>query len=208
MNQTFGDIMKTIFGDIKNILIVVLVVILIFMKSCSGSGGGNGTTITTPGIVRTNTVMTYDTIIKEIPKYIPKLVTKIVREIDSIIIIQPIDTAAILEDYFATYVYNDIQSFDSLKLEITDSVSQNKIVARTIKYDIIYPTLTITQTKFIKQHEFFVGLGMAGRTTQFNYLGAHFLWKTKWKPAFGIGVGLDNEFKVILSAQMLWKIGK
>ena len=206
MNQTFGDIMKTIFGDIKNILIVVLVVILIFMKSCGGSGGVR--TITTPGIVRTNTVMTYDTIIKEIPKYIPKLVTKIVREIDSVIIIQPIDTTAILEDYFATYVYNDIQSFDSLKLEITDSVSQNKIVARTIKYDIIYPTLTITQTKFIKQHEFFVGLGMAGRTTQFNYLGAHFLWKTKWKPAFGIGVGLDNEFKVILSAQVLWKIGK
>ena len=166
MNKTFGDIMKAIFGDIKNILIVVLVVILIFMKSCGGGGGIR--TVTTPGIVRTNTVMTYDTIIKEIPKYIPKLVTKIVREVDSIIITQPIDTSAILEDYFATYVYTDIQSFDSLKLQITDSVSQNKIVARTIKYDIIYPTLTITQTKFIKQHEFFVGLGLAGRTTQFN----------------------------------------
>ena len=99
MNKTFGDIMKAIFGDIKNILIVVLVVMFIFMKSC---GGGNIRTVTTPGIVRTNTVMTYDTIIKEIPKYIPKLVTKIVREIDSIIIIQPIDTSAILEDYFAT----------------------------------------------------------------------------------------------------------
>jgi hypothetical protein len=197
--------MKQLFGDIRNLLIVVLIVIVIFMKSC---GGGGVRTVTTPGIVRTNTVMTYDTIIKEIPKYIPKLITKIVREIDSVIIIQPIDTSAILEDYFATYVYNDIQSFDSLNLEITDSVSQNKIVARTIKYDIIYPTLTITQTKFIKQHEFFVGLGMAGRTTQFNYLGAHALWKTKWKPAFGIGVGLDNEFKVILSAQILWKIGK
>jgi hypothetical protein len=206
MNKTFGDIMKAIFGDIKNILIVVLVVILIFMKSCGGGGGIR--TVTTPGIVRTNTVMTYDTIIKEIPKYIPKLVTKIVREVDSIIITQPIDTSAILEDYFATYVYTDIQSFDSLKLQITDSVSQNKIVARTIKYDIIYPTLTITQTKFIKQHEFFVGLGLAGRTTQFNYLGAHVLWKTKWKPAIAIGVGLDNEFKVILSTQILWKIGK
>jgi hypothetical protein len=184
MNKTFGDIMKAIFGDIKNILIVVLVVILIFMKSCGGGGGIR--TVTTPGIVRTNTVMTYDTII----------------------ITQPIDTSAILEDYFATYVYTDIQSFDSLKLQITDSVSQNKIVARTIKYDIIYPTLTITQTKFIKQHEFFVGLGLAGRTTQFNYLGAHVLWKTKWKPAIAIGVGLDNEFKVILSTQILWKIGK
>lgn len=49
-------------------------------------------------------------------------------------ITQPVDTAAILEDYFATRVYQDSTKLRNGKVYITDSVSKNQIIAR--KWDV------------------------------------------------------------------------
>ena len=200
--------------NIKDITILVLVIIIIFLRSCSGDGE-----ITEP-IVITKTEIKYDTITNEITNYVPKLVTRILRktdtvnqinivkETDTITLQQPVDTAAILEDYFASYVYSDIQNFDSIKFEITDTVSQNKIVSRSIEYTLLYPTITITNTHYINRREFYLGVGFAGSTQRLSFAGLQFNYKDKKRNLFGIGFGIDSDIQPVLSAQFLWRLGK
>jgi len=191
---------KKYFGDIKTLLIVVLGVIIFLMRSCQG-----GSDITEPKVI-VKTEVKFDTITKEIPKYIPKVVTRIVNTIDTVTL--DVDTAQILQDYFATYVYTDFQELDSLKLQITDSVSQNKILNRSIKYDLIYPTRTITRTEYINQREFYYGVGIGGKSDQLNYVGGELMMRNKKGQAYSLGLGVNQDFQPILTGRYLWKIGK
>jgi hypothetical protein len=202
--------------NIKDITILILVVIIIFLRSCSGDGE-----IKEP-IVITKTEIKYDTITNKITNYVPKLVTRIVRKTDTVREIsvikqtdtvtltlpQNIDTAAILEDYFSTYVYSDVQDFDSIKFEITDTISQNKIVSRSIEYSLLYPTVTITNTHYINRREFYLGIGFAGSTQRLSFAGLQFNYKDKKRNLFGIGFGIDSDIQPVLSAQFLWRLGK
>jgi hypothetical protein len=197
--------MKKYFGDIRNLIILVLIVVILLLRQCSGDGGE--ITPSEPTII-TKVETKYDTITKEVTKYVPKIVTRIKTEIDTITLTQDIDTLSILEDYFAKYVYEDFQQLDSLNLTIKDTISQNKILSRKIFYDLIYPTTTVTETKYINQREFYVGFGLNGTSKQFNYIGGSILYRTKKKQAFGLGIGLNDQFQPILSTQFLWKLGK
>ena len=197
--------MKKYFGDIRNLIILVLIVVILLLRQCSGDGGE--ITPSEPTII-TKVETKYDTITKEVTKYVPKIVTRIKTEIDTITLTQDIDTLSILEDYFAKYVYEDFQQLDSLNLTIKDTISQNKILSRKIFYDLIYPTTTVTETKYINQREFYVGFGLNGTSKQFNYIGGSILYRTKKKQAFGLGIGLNDQFQTILSTQFLWKLGK
>ena len=197
--------MEKYFGNFKNLIILVLIIVIIFLRQCSGDGGE--ITPSEPTII-TKVETKYDTITKEVTKYVPKIVTKIKTEIDTIRLTQKIDTVAILEDYFAKYVYEDFQQLDSLNLTIRDTISQNKILSRKIFYDLIYPTTTVTETKYINQREFYVGFGLNGTSTQFNYIGGSILYRTRKKQMFGIGLGLNDQFQPIISTQFLWKLGK
>ena len=179
--------------------------------------GGNE--ITEPTVI-TETEIRYDTITNEITEYVPKLVTRILRktdtvkqtqfitQTDTVSVPQKIDTNAILDDYFASYVYSDIQNLDSIKLEIQDTISENKIVSRSIKYSILYPTITITNTKYINRHEFYLGVGFAGSTQRLSFAGLQFNYKDKKRNLFGIGFGIDSDIQPVLSAQCLWRLGK
>ena len=161
--------MEKYIGNFKNLIILVLIIVIIFLRQCSGTGGVDNTP-SEPTII-TNVETKYDTITKEVTKYVPKIVTRIKTEIDTIRLTQKIDTLSILEDYFAKYVYEDFQQLDSLNLTIRDTISQNKILSRKIFYDLIYPTTTVTETKYINQREFYVGFGLNGTSKQFNYIG-------------------------------------
>lgn len=196
--------MKKTFGDIRNVIILVLIIVILLLRQCSGGGE---ITPTEPTII-TKTEVRYDTITKEVPKYIPKIVTRIERNIDTLLIAQNVDTLSILKDYFAKYVYVDVQTLDSLNLVITDTLTENRILARSIKYDLIYPTVTVTETKYINPREFYIGFGLNGNTTQFNYVGAQLLYRSRKKQAFGLGIGINENLQPILSTQFLWKLGK
>ena len=196
--------MRNLFGDIKNVIIIVLIVVIVLLRQCSGGGE---ITPTEPTII-TKTEVRYDTITKEVPKYIPKIVTRIERDIDTLLIAQNVDTLSILKDYFAKYVYVDVQTLDSLNLVITDTLTENRILARSIKYDLIYPTVTNTETKYINAREFYFGFGLNGTNSQLNYVGAQLLYRSRKKQAFGLGVGINQNFEPILSTQFLWKLGK
>lgn len=196
--------MRNLFGDIKNVIIIVLIAVIVLLRQCSGGGE---ITPTEPTVI-TSTKIKYDTIVKEVPTYIPQVVTKIETNIDTLLVERDVDTLSILKDYFSKYVYTDVQKLDSLNLEIIDTISQNRILARHIKYDLIYPTVTNTETKYINAREFYFGFGLNGTKSQLNYVGAQLLYRSKKKQAFGLGVGINENFEPILSTQFLWKIGK
>lgn len=194
--------MKKYFKNLQTLLIVVLVVIVLLMRNCSGDP------VPVDPVIITKIETQYDTITKEVPVYVPKYVQKIEYVHDTVIQRQPIDTVAILKDYFATYVYEDKQKLDSLNLTIKDSITQNKIVSRSIEYDLIYPTTTITKEIYLNNREFYWGIDLKGRTDQLNYLGGSILYKTKKKQMYSVGIGVNQSFEPVISGGLYWKIGK
>ena len=193
------NFLKKVFNNIQSVLIIVLVIALI-IKSCGGK-------IPKPKVI-THTETEYITVEKTIPKYVPKWKTRIdtVVETDSFFI--DVDTLAILTDYYAKYYYNDIQDFDSFKLTILDTVTQNMITGRQIKYTLRYPKTTITEKIYINKREVYVGLGGVGNSTQLNYVGGELLYKTKNYKIYGFGGGINQNLQPVISARIYWKIGK
>ena len=115
----------------------------------------------------------------------------------------------ILKDYYTKYFYTDTLDLDSLgNIIIKDTISRNSIVFRQITPNLLLPTTTITRDSLISKHEFYVGIGLAGNQTQFNYIGGELLFRSKRKKVYGIGLGLNQTLEPVISARMLWKLGK
>ena len=198
--------MEKYFGNFKNLIILVLIIVIIFLRQCSGDGVEN--TPSEPTII-TKVETKYDTITIDKKVYVPKWKTKIVTQVDSILVNTPIDTLEVLKEYYAKNVFVDKIELDSLGfVTITDTIWMNTLFNRQVNSDIIIPTTTVTQTKYINQREFYVGFGLNGTSKQFNYVGGSLLYRTKKKQAFGLGIGLNDEFQPIISTQFLWKLGK
>jgi len=183
------------------IIIVVLVIILLLQK-CGGD-------IAKPTPPSTDTVRTTDTsyitLTKEVPTYIPKWRTKVEYVHDTTIVI---DTAYVIGDYYSTYYYQDSLIADSLHVYINDSITQNKIKLRDIKYKITIPVISNTLTIIQRKNEFYAGVGLVGSQNGINYFGPELLLRTKKKSVYGIGVGIDGNLKPNLSLRTFWKIGK
>jgi hypothetical protein len=192
--------MKKYFKNIQSLLIVVLVVVIFLMRQCSGP-----VTPTEPQIIR-DTIIEYVTIEKEYPVYVPKI--KYVTKVDIDTFTTPIDTSAILADYYAIRTYEDTQVLDSLDLTITDTVSQNQILGRKIAYNFTYPRTTIKETIYLNKRELYFGVGVTGNLDQLQYLGGEMVFKNKKRQAYGLGVGVDQNLVPVVSARMYWKLGK
>ena len=197
--------MKDFFKNIQNLLIVVLVIFLLFQKGCSF----NSDMVEPKVITKVETKWDTITVNKEI--YVPKWKTKIITKYknDTIVINTPIDTLEILKDYYSKNVYIDEIILDSLGVvTITDTITQNTILSRSVVSNILIPTTTITSDIYVNSRELYWGLNIAGRSSQINYLGGGLLYKSKNKNIYGLGVGVNENFQPILSASYYMKIGK
>ena len=178
---------------IEYIIIVLLVAALLLQWTCSGSK--------VEGVTTTTTEIKWDTIKTEVPKYVPQWSTR--TEIDIDTFTTPIDTLAILTDYYAIYSYSDTVGTDSVQIVIHDTVSTNKIVSRSIKYNIMYPTITITKETVINKPQFFYGIGLGTKS-----IGPEVLYKSKKNHAYGLGIGVNSDLQPNFSFRMYWSIGK
>ena len=192
--------MKVWFKNIQSLLIVVLVVIIFLMRGCSSTPAS-----TEPRIER-DTVTEYITIEKESIVYRPKI--KYITKVDIDTFLTPVDTLAILADYYAVRTYEDTQVLDSLNITITDTVSQNQILGRQIAYNFTYPRKTITETVYINQRELYFGLRGIGNMDQVSYLGGEMLFRNKKKQIYSFGAGVDQNLVPVISLSMYWKLGK
>ena len=192
--------MKPYFKNIQTLLIVVLLVLLWLQRSCSSSPE-----ITEPKVITTVEVR-YDTVetIKE--TYVPKYITRIETVIDTFT--TPIDTVNILKNYYAKYFYSDTLKIDTLGYAvINDTITQNTILARDIRTNVLIPTTTITKEIYLNNREFYWGLGLQGKKDQLNYLGGELLYRNKKYQVYGLGVGVNENLQPVISGRLYWKIG-
>jgi hypothetical protein len=129
---------------IEYIIITLLVVVIFLQRQCSSPGE-----VTEKITVETK----YDTIEKETPVYVPKWNTRTEANIDTFL--TPVDSLAILKEFFTLYNYIDTVGTDSVQIVINDSVMTNKIIARQVNYKVIYPTITITKEKTVNNTQYY-----------------------------------------------------
>lgn len=130
-----------------------VLIVFFCMKSCDGENNNY--------IEKTDTIFsiyTKDTIVyREKIKYIPQLITVIEHDT----ILQFVDTAKILKEYFSTKVYVD-SIIDSLLLVIvTDTISENEIKNRS--YSVRQTIRVIENEKIVdrtKTQKFNIGAGI------------------------------------------------
>jgi hypothetical protein len=182
------------------LIIVTLIIVILLQKSC---GGGKVTVPENDTITVTDT--SYVTVTKYVPTYVPKWNVKVKYVHDTT---KLIDTAYVVGDYYSTYFYTDSLISDTLHLYINDSITQNKIQSRSLKYTLKLPTVTITNTVIKSKNEFYAGLGLVGSKTGINFFGPELLLRTKKKSVYGLGVGINGSFEPQLSLRTYWKIGK
>lgn len=182
------------------LIIVTLIIVILLQKSC---GGGKVTVPENDTITVTDT--SYATIIEYVPTYVPKWNTKIKYIHDTTI---KIDTSYVIGDYYSTYYYEDSLKTDTLNFHIGDSITQNKIKVRNIKYTLKFPTVTVTNTVIKNKNEFYIGFGLVGSKTGINFFGPELILRTKKKQVYGLGIGVDGNLQPNLSLRTYWKIGK
>ena len=192
--------MKKYLNSLQTVLILILALIILLQSQCSRKDPVEPEVIVT---IETK----WDTVEVEKISYVPKWRTKVITEYDTIP--RDIDTVEILKDYYARYYYTDTLTLDTLGyLVLNDTITKNNILSRSFTSQIQIPTTTITKEIYLNKREFYWGLGVHGRPDQLNYVGGEFMYRTKNKQVYGLGVGLNQDLQSVFGGRMFWKIGK
>jgi hypothetical protein len=200
--------LKSLFKNFQSLIIIGLIIVIFLLRECRGEKSPLPAEPVT--IVKIETK--YDTIVETVPTYIPKYKTRVkwktktVHDTVEIHDTIPVDTVSVLEEYFATYAYTDTLKKDSVTFIINDTISQNKILSRGIKYNLVYPTTIIQTEREVNERELYVGFGLGGDRQQISYAGSELILRTKKEKLYGVGIGINNSFQPILTFKMNWKV--
>jgi hypothetical protein len=104
-------------------------------------------------IIKVDTV--HHTIISEYPYYISKIDTVILRDTIPAIV----DTAAILQKYFAYYTYSRSWNDSLLSVSLTDVITENKVMDSQFSYQILRPQEIINNTNISYSYSRYLYLG-------------------------------------------------
>jgi hypothetical protein len=130
--------------------------------------------------VRSDTVVTYDTIMQTLQTK-PRLVH--LYRTDTI---TQYDTAYILQDYTTSKVYSDVVRNDTIAISIIDTISKNAIQGRSVAYTLRLPTKTITNTITTTKHV--SGLYITPYASQDRTIGIGAVWVApRWLGSVGYG---------------------
>lgn len=185
---------------LERLIILVLGVFLLLNTQCEKAEE--------PKVI-TKVETKWDTITKVTTEYVPQWSTRVEYRWDTVHTPLSIDTAMVINDYFAKYYYTDTLEVDTLGyVTISDTIHKNQLTSRTTLVDVRIPTKTVTNTIIQNKRELYWGIGLGTKTQEFNYLSGELLYRTKNKHAYGFGLGVDNNFQPIYSGRIYWKIGK
>ena len=200
--------MKSLFKNFQSLIIIGLIIVIFLLRECKGES--KGAPIEPATIVKIETK--YDTIVETVETYVPEYRTKVkwktktVHDTVEVHDTIPVDTASVLEEYFATYAYTDTLKTDSVTFVINDTISQNKILSRGINYSLVYPTTIISTEREVNKRELYIGFGLGGDRQQISYAGSELILRTKKDKLYGVGIGINNSFQPILTFKMNWKV--
>lgn len=109
----------------------------------------------------------------------------------------PIDTNAILNDYFSKIFYSDtIQKDSSFLAIINDTVSRNQIIHRQFFFQNLKETTiqtTVVQPKSPCRNVFYVGLGAGGNASSFDYTASALYTLPRKKMALSAMYGFNSK---------------
>jgi len=186
--------------NFRNIAIAALVIYILLQWFNPGGVMPGGRTIRIEG--KKYEIIKHDIDTVDIVK--TKIVTKKGEDIyhetiveKEVIIPAIIDTLALLKDYYSKVLYKDVLVLpDSLgTVDVTDTISQNKIFGRTfnanIKQRIIKET---TIVKELPKTQVYYGItGGFNKVDVVSNLGAGVLIKTKGDKIYQLGIGVANK---------------
>jgi hypothetical protein len=118
------------------------------------------------------------------------------------------DTIRIVEEYNKKVLYKDklVLDNDLGSIELTDTISQNKIIGR--KWSAQIKERTITDTKIVKElpkNQVYVGVGgVVGNSLVLA--GPTLSLKTKKDNIYGLNVYVDNNLNKYIGVNLAWKI--
>lgn len=193
--------------DVRNIVIALLLLVIAVRFLWPSPPPEIAEPIITT-ITKTDTVFT--DVVTEVPVYVPQYIDRVVTE--TVYLPPHIDTLKVIEDYYATYIYNDTLAVDTLGFGyLEDTVTQNRIVSRKINWDYKIPIITNTiettiQLPPIKRTELYLGLTANGDANGMNYFGSNIGIKTQRNTFFHVGVGLSNWSGIGVNVGMHYKI--
>jgi hypothetical protein len=210
--------MNIIYKNFRNILIVLLIAAVVLMRVFQPTPvdlkeyikiGGKEYELLSKK-VDTVLVPVHDTI----PEYVPKYIK---GKTEYIPVPANVDTLAILKDYYTKYSYNDTVKVNTYGSGIiSDEVTQNKIVNRSIIWDLKIPIVKETITvKELPKNQIYIGGGVGlDKVNLFNQVSAGFLLKTKSDKIYGVSVGISNtninslqpEITPFIEGSLYWKI--
>jgi hypothetical protein len=118
------------------------------------------------------------------------------------------DTIRMVEDYHKKVLYKDKLVLDDNlgTIELTDTISMNKIVGR--RWNAQIKERTITDTKIVQElprNQVYAGLsGVVGNSNVL--VGPQISLKTKKDNIYGVNVYLDNNLNKYIGFNLAWKI--
>jgi hypothetical protein len=185
--------------NFKNIAIAALIVYILLQWFNPGGVMPGGRTIRIEG--KKYEVIKHEIDTVDIVK--TKVVTKKGEDIyhetiveKEVLIPTVIDTAALLKDYYSKVLYKDVLVLpDSLgTVDVTDTISQNKILGRT--FDAKVKERTIKETLIVKEparNQVYYGLnGGFNKADVVSSVGAGIMLKTKKDKIYQFTLGVNN----------------
>jgi hypothetical protein len=118
------------------------------------------------------------------------------------------DTIRIVQEYGKKVLYKDklVLDNDLGTIELTDTISMNKIIGR--KWNAQIKERTITDTKIVKElpkNQVYAGIsGIVGN--QNVLVGPQISLKTKKDNIYGLNVYVDNNLNKYIGVNLAWKI--
>lgn len=117
---------------------------------------------------------------------------------------------ALRDSLLSVKIYNENYKQDSISINITDTITKNKIAGRSYKFNIKYPvikeTITINQPCTPKT-QVYLGGGLNGsQSAIIQSINAGAILKTKSDKIYQITTGINTQGQLQVGAGLYWKI--
>jgi hypothetical protein len=193
------------------IIIAVLALLLTFQRACTPSSTVKGDIVKVNGKKYEVVSHEVDTIEHTHDSIVYKKGKDIYHDTTIYVPIpthEPIDTYALLLDYFAKNVYKDSLKFPNELgyVSVIDTISKNTILAR--KWNLHLIERTIEDKLIVKElprTQVYIGANL-GAVKPYPMAGASIFLKNKRDQMYGVNVGYTSNLDMYAQGTLLWKI--
>lgn len=193
--------------NLVNIVIIFLLLVLL-LRTCK-----NPYPISSPKIIRDTTWIYKDSVVYSKPQIIKSIPAISTKEYYTKEYLPDTNYPKLLLQYrevVAKLLSQNIY-LDSFKIDTTgcayicDTISQNKIIGRSLSYSIKYPVIKETIPEK-KRNQLYIGFSVLGQPFPLNSFNTELLLKNKVDNMFGVSLGITSDSKLQYGVRYYTKI--